>query len=80
MDLREALEEATEFTSTLSSPESFVLVLAELLSDGFEVQYEIAKHSARFCFYPTVCAQEIMFAYGNPPGEIQGLLPESPKE
>ncbi|CAN0273565.1 unnamed protein product [Ectocarpus sp. 4 AP-2014] len=37
MGLIEALREATEFSRTLSSPEAFLVVMAELLLDGFEV-------------------------------------------
>ncbi|CAM9953292.1 unnamed protein product, partial [Ectocarpus fasciculatus] len=36
MNLIEALREATEFSRTLSSPEAFLVVMAELLLDGFE--------------------------------------------
>ncbi|CAN0560120.1 unnamed protein product, partial [Ectocarpus sp. 12 AP-2014] len=36
MGLIEALREATEFSRTLSSPEAFLVVMAELLLDGFE--------------------------------------------
>ncbi|CAN0040119.1 unnamed protein product, partial [Pylaiella littoralis] len=36
MDVTEALREATEFSRTLSSPEAFLIVMAELLADGFE--------------------------------------------
>lgn len=42
MELREALEEAKEFTQTLSSPESFVLILAEMLTDGVEVRGNVS--------------------------------------
>lgn len=38
MDVTEALREATEYTRTLSSPEAFLVVMAELLADGFEVR------------------------------------------
>lgn len=38
MDLTEALREATQFSRTLSSPEAFLVVMAELLADGFEVR------------------------------------------
>eukprot|EP00904_Undaria_pinnatifida_P002931 jgi/Undpi1/12639/HiC_scaffold_6.g02307.m1 len=37
MDVTEALREATNFTRSLSSPEAFLVVMAELLADGFEV-------------------------------------------
>lgn len=37
MGVTEALREATEFSRTLSSPEAFLVVMAELLADGFEV-------------------------------------------
>lgn len=37
MDLTEALREATEFSRSLSSPQAFLVVMAELLADGFEV-------------------------------------------
>lgn len=33
----EALREATEFTRSLSSPQAFLVFMAELLADGFEV-------------------------------------------
>eukprot|EP00752_Nemacystus_decipiens_P003892 g3574.t1 len=36
MGVTEALREATEYTRTLSSPEAFLVVMAELLADGFE--------------------------------------------
>eukprot|EP00903_Cladosiphon_okamuranus_P013428 g12508.t1 len=36
MHVTEALREATEYTRTLSSPEAFLVVMAELLADGFE--------------------------------------------
>lgn len=39
MDVTEALREATEFSRTLSSPEAFLVVMAELLADGFEVNF-----------------------------------------
>lgn len=35
--MTEALREATEYSRTLSSPEAFLVVMAELLADGFEV-------------------------------------------
>lgn len=38
VDVTEALREATEYTRTLSSPEAFLVVMAELLADGFEVR------------------------------------------
>lgn len=37
MDVTEALREATEFTRSLSSPQAFLVFMAELLADGFEV-------------------------------------------
>lgn len=37
MDLMEALKEAKEFTRTLSSPELFLVFMAELLADGVQV-------------------------------------------
>ncbi|CAM9451879.1 unnamed protein product, partial [Laminaria digitata] len=36
MDVTEALREATEFSRSLSSPQAFLVVTAELLADGFE--------------------------------------------
>lgn len=37
LDLTEALKEAVEFSRTLSTPEAFVVVMAELLADGVQV-------------------------------------------
>lgn len=42
MDVTEALREATEYSRTLSSPEAFLVVMAELLADGFEVKSGLA--------------------------------------
>lgn len=48
MDVTEALREATEYSRTLSSPEAFLVVMAELLADGFEVQRRVPH--VGFCF------------------------------
>ena len=48
MDLTEALKETKEFTRTLSSPEPFLVFMAELLADGVQVCTVKYHHSTYY--------------------------------